>query len=107
MAIREEELLDVQPGDIIQIISENEAKLNGHWYGRVSGWNGSDSITGTMNDYCGKYLTVKQKTKADRFIKIFVEETNYWWKADFISCVVHEEFEPADDRAIMELIFAQ
>lgn len=107
MAIREEELLDVQPGDKIQIISEDEAKLRGHWYGRVPGWNGADSSFGTMNGYCGKYLTVKQKTKADRFIKILVEETNYWWKADFIDHIVHEEFEPADDSTIMKLIFAQ
>ena len=107
MAIQEKELLGLQPGDMIQIISEDEARLRGHWYGEVSGWYGVDGRVGTMNDYCGKYLTVKRISEDEgEFVRTFVEESDYWWKADFIDHIVHEEYEAADDRAIMELIFS-
>lgn len=103
MAISNEEVLSLVPGDMIRIISEEEARERRYWDGCNSDW----SIQ--MNEFCGSVLTVK---RMDTFsysgvAKVYVEENGFYWIADFIdSIVIDEEFDPADDTEIEGLIFA-
>lgn len=105
MAISNEEVLSLVPGDMIRIISEEEARDKGYWDGRESNW------PTLMNEFCGSVLTVKRMDTHSSYsgvAKVYVEENGYYWIASFIdSIVAHEEYEPADDSAIMELIFSR
>lgn len=101
MAISNEEVLNLVPGDMIRIISEEEAKDKGHWYGKFPAW------TTQMNEFCGSVLTVRRVEMYANKPKVYVKENGYYWIASFIDSIVAcEEYEPANDTEIESLIFA-
>lgn len=82
--ITNDELRTLKPGDQIGIISEDEARAGGYWDGEVAGW-----VSPSMNWYCGKVLTVRKTYPDDN--RVYVEENSFWWRNDFIGCVVPAE----------------
>lgn len=101
MAISNKEVLNLVPGDMIRIISEEEARSRGYWDGFYSHW----AIP--MNEFCGSVLTVERLDKRAGVPAVYVEGNGFYWIAKFIdSIVAHEEFEPVDDTEIESLIFA-
>lgn len=103
MAISNKEVLNLVPGDMIRIISEEEARDKGYWDGYKL------NLAIPMNEFCGSVLTVRRMDtfSYSRVAKVYVEENGFYWIADFIdSIVIHEEFDPADDTEIEGLIFA-
>lgn len=111
MAVTNEELKTLQPGDKIVIISEEEAKDGGFWYGDRAGWaiggNGPDYLNScNMNSFCGKTLTVERIFTNGSFIKVLVKETGFWWKESFISEIIRdEEIVPIEKEDLLDLIY--
>lgn len=111
MAVTNEELKTLQPGDTIVIISEEEARDGGFWYGEQVGWalgggDPEDLNLYNMNSYCGKALTVESIYTNDSFIKVLVKETGFWWKASFISEIIRtEEINPIEKDDLLALIY--
>lgn len=112
MAVTNEELKTLQPGDTIVIISEEEAKDGRFWYGERAGWSlGGDPdylAPYNMNSFCGKALTVMRfyHDRNSSFVKVTVEETGFWWKADFISEIIRaEEINPIEKDDLLALIY--
>lgn len=64
------------------IISEDEAKARDFWYGAFASW------ALAMNEYCSKILTVAYVMEENGYGHVFVEENEFWWKKDFIDCII-------------------
>lgn len=91
MAVSEVEVRNLQTGDQIVIISEDEARNRGHWYNKVNGWAGSSfGDNSNMNRWCGRTLTVWRVAGAPD-PHVYVNECDFWWKSDFIAAIIHDE----------------
>lgn len=82
MAVSEEDVMSLSPGDQIVIISEDEAKARDFWYGNVASW------ATDMNKYCSKRLTVDVVKKEVGYGRVYVEENFFWWRWDFIDRII-------------------
>lgn len=111
MAVTNEELKTLQPGDMIVIISEEEAKDGGFWYGEQAGWaigsgDPDDLNLYNMNSFCGKSLTVENIYTNDGIVKVLVKETGFWWKVSFISEIIRDEqIVPIEKEDLLALIY--
>lgn len=75
MAITVEEMRELQPEDVVRVISLEEYKHSmplAHW-------------SATMKRYCGRELTVRM-VRSDH---IYVDENGYCWLPHSIDCVVY------------------
>lgn len=82
MAITVEELVALQPGDVVRAISLEEYNRNKpleHW-------------GATMTQYCGRELTVRSVLWSSNpyygNVRMYVAENGYYWLPEFIDCVV-------------------
>lgn len=95
----DDDLRSLQPGDTIRIISQEQAEAMGCFGDNIDGW-----VTPVMDRYCGSELTVYDVATSTTFARVYVEENHFWWRDSFIASIVREEYEPATDSELVELI---
>lgn len=110
MAVTEAEVRALQPGDKIVVISEEEAKAKGYWYNSIPNWAGDcDGRETRMNVYCGMELTVYKvypPTGTQGYTRVYVGESGFWWRDDFIAAIIRQEMmEPLEPEIIETMLF--
>lgn len=100
MAVTNEDVMALQSGDRIVIISEDEARKKGFWYGYTGAWAAPD-----MNAFCGDTLTVTHiETGPDSTPRAYVEEGSFWWRRDFIDHTIkspHVSYSVEDIESVL------
>lgn len=103
MAITVEEMVTLEPGDVVRVISQEECKKildNDPFF---FGWGSG------MGRYCGQELTVREVCRGEAKSYIYVEENMYYWLSEFIDCVVcsSSKMEALSEDSLMGLLFPQ
>lgn len=100
MAVTNEDVMALQSGDHIVIISEDEAKEKDFWYGNTGAWAIPD-----MNAYCGDTLTVTHiEVSPSSTPHVYVEENFFWWRHDFIDHIIkspHVSYSVEDIESVL------
>lgn len=103
MAITAGEMVTLEPGDVVRVISQEEREkiLDNDLF--VFDWGSG------MDMYCGQELTVRTVCQSETKSYIYVEGNSYYWLPEFIDCIVcsSSKIEALSEDSLMGLLFPQ
>lgn len=102
MAITAGEMMALQPGDTVRVISQEEYEKNKDDYYFSFDWGGS------MVEYCGRELTIRRVERNRTKVYVYVNENNYYWTPAFIDCIVDSssKMDAPSEESLMDLLFS-
>ena len=102
MAITAEEMMALQPGDTVRVISVEEYLSRRDLSLFRCNWGS------TMTEYCGQELTVRPCNRNKTMPFIYVEENSYYWLPEFIDCIVcsSSKMDAPSEESLMDLLFS-
>lgn len=118
MAITNEELLGLGPGDVVRIIPlETLWEESVAWQDKVDAgtaiYNPFDDWIQAMDRFAGKTFVIKEITRIivneGAFGVAYLNDTDgYFWRSEFIDCVLFRDrdFDNIDDNSLEDFIFA-
>lgn len=102
MAITIGEMMALQPGDTVRVISQEEYEKNKDDYYFNYDWGIG------MCDYLGRELTIRIVECGATRVCVYVDENGYYWLPEFLDCVVYSSSKmdaPSED-SLMDLLFS-